>query len=197
MNKIDNTKEVLEFLKDNECYLLFGIVRTKDNDVEKSKRHKFRFIVDNKEQLLKKILHIETLSRLEPELEYRIYVSYNTRNVKNALKNFQKLLLDYSYNIESEEIVSSVRRLDLKWFSELAKPISSNKEFMLVDLDEKSTEAQNYVEWRFNVKLKLPTKNGFHYVIGKEGVEQYHKEKHLITFDISLQNDNFILVKII
>lgn len=208
--KINNTEAVLNFIKEGDCHLLFGIVRTKDNDIDKCKRHKFRFIVDSKERFLKKIAEIELLAAQEPGLEYRIYMTYNPRNVKNALKFFQKTLLDYSHNIESKDVIDTVKRLDLKWFSTLAMPSSSDKPYMLVDLDEQSEQSQKFIESLFDVALKLPTKNGYHYVIKRnsrlndwykagqpkgfddEGVLDLNQD-----FDFELKSDFFMLVKII
>lgn len=198
MAKVDNTKEILEFMKEGETYIMLGIVRTKDNDVEKCKRHKFKYIIDSKNRLLKKIKEIEELVKLDPSVEYRIYLSYNSRNVKNALKNFQKLLLDYSHTIQDASTLDAVSRLDLKWFSELAKNTSSNKEYMMIDLDENTVKAIKDFRKTFNVVLCVPTKNGYHIVFKRdEMLNEYFKSNIWLDYDYEIKKDDLILVKII
>lgn len=192
---INNTEVFLKTIKDNDVYLVVGIVRKKDNEISKSEVHKMRFICDSKQKIQEKIKEIHKLAELNTSYEYRIYVSYNSRNVKNALRNFQKTLLDFSFDIENKDIISKTTRLDLKWFSELAKPTSSNKEYMLLDLDTKEEKAFNYFKKVLSIEKIYPTKNGFHFLVKKDRlIAEFHKVKH--SFDAELKKDDLLLLEI-
>lgn len=194
---LSNSGLILPIIEDGKTYIVFGIVRTKDNDVEKCKRHKFRYIVTNKKQFIEACAKIHHLTSLDSTLEYRTYISHNSRNVKNALKNFQKTLLEYSWNFNEQNLVAT-QRLDLQWFSELARPHNSNKEYMMIDLDEKTFTSQSFIEREFDVVLKIETKNGYHYLIQRnDKIGMFYKIYTQPPFNFELQTDGLLLVDVI
>jgi hypothetical protein len=137
--------ESIQFLKsyctfDNpkEIWLLKGITRNKDNkgnpDAERFMR---RLVIAKPEDIEPCYNDIKRMGNALGTI-YRVYVSLNSRDTVKGLFNFQKKLLEISYDVsrDLDDAIEITKKIGSKWKTELEQKSNRGTKRFLIDIDE-------------------------------------------------------------
>ena len=132
-------EEYCEF-KDGTVYVLLLMPRKKEN-VNQTENMKLaridRRLVSSIEDVRKSLLDFKYITDTYSDVVYRVYVSVNRRSLLKGLREFQKKMMDYQYDLVNgnQEVYKSIERLGSEWKSQLAKKSCRDQRYFFYDVD--------------------------------------------------------------
>lgn len=207
--KLDKTTSPIEFLNsyctfDNprEIWILKGISRNKDNSNPDSERFMRRLILTSLSDIES---CYEDIRKMGNKLgtTYRMYVSLNSRDSVKGFFNFQKNLLDISYDVSRNlsDAIELTKKINSKWKTELEQKRNRGTKRLLLDIDESDVnrvaEILSYIgKMEEEGKTKLytfkRTVSGYAVVIDACDVRQF--EKKFKDYQVDIQRDSMLFV---
>ncbi len=207
---IDFLHSYCDFSDPNMVWILTGISRNKDHDLETETHEKFihRRILACPEDLDRFHREIHLLAA-DPDTTYRMYISLNSRDVIKAALNFQKSLFDLNIGLARgyADALALSKKLDHMWKTELAQKENRGTKRMLLDLD---TQEPLHINGLLNcindsaflqttkIHVIRKTVNGYHIVLDAcdTRVLIKHCEEKKIPIDMKqLHRDSMLFVE--
>lgn len=125
-------EEYCEF-KDNWVWILTGIARNKDN--ETNEKFLKRFVIKSKNDISDSYFLLKEMMN-KSGVTYRIYLSLNARDANKTLFNFQKKLIDLSYDASRGIENNNIKNIGSLWKTELAQSCNRATKNFLLDIDD-------------------------------------------------------------
>ena len=142
MNVEKNVKMLEDYceFKDGTVYVLLLMPRKKENanQTENMKLARIdRRLVSSIEDVRKSLLDFKYITDIYSDVVYRLYVSVNRRSLLKGLREFQKKMMDYQFDLVNGnmEVYKSIERLGSEWKSQLAKKVCRDQRYFFYDVD--------------------------------------------------------------
>jgi len=136
INSINFIKEYCDFTNPEEVWILKGISRNKDNPNENMHRFMRRLVMSSPNDIEQCYKDIRGMGN-QQNTSYRMYISLNSRNTVKGLFQFQKKLLDISYDVSRgiEDAKIQTIKLHSLWKTELEQKGCRGTKRVLLDVD--------------------------------------------------------------
>jgi hypothetical protein len=202
-------KTALEILKEycvfeeGTSYMLIMLPRKKENrdQVEREKLNKReRRLCSSMDDMEKALIEFRRVADVHTDVVFRVYVSVNKRSLLKGMREFQKKLSDYQYDLlnGNKQVWTSIERLGSKWKSVLAKKNCKHDRFFMFDIDIDNTTLIGNTRMEIfrsdvgeltTVKYVGKSKNGFVLVC-----EPFNPNDIDLPEDIELKTDAYVYV---
>lgn len=147
--------------------VLMLLLREKDGGSHNEfKRRCITEVTHDKEQLQRKLEQMIYFSVTSDE-PYRVYMTVNDRNIRNAERVIKERMLMVDFSDEDNRDFF-YKRFEYRWHSALMDNSSRNSKYFLLDIDDDCCD-WNEVEkkcWAEKIEIvkKYRTKNGWHFI---------------------------------
>jgi len=178
----ESNEDLIAFLSDfcdfgaNRAYIISAMARPKENDsISHGSIPMFREIITHEEKIPQKFSRLKAMAEhYTPaeggELDFRLYITANARDIEKCFYLFQKQLIDMQHNIATghEETREKIKRLDKEWESTLQTDGNKDDNYFIIDIDkdtdEQYEETQSILQDATTIHTALKTPNGFHII---------------------------------
>lgn len=164
-------REFCEFGEDR-AYILSAIARPKENEqISHGNAPMFREILTHEDDIPEKLRKLRTLANYyEPdeggELQFRLYITANSRDIRSAFFNFQKELIDKEKRISEghSPTKNKIKRLDKEWISEIQSDAHKDDSLFIIDIDDKELYESTLekLKEKTDIRFTIETPNGYH-----------------------------------
>jgi hypothetical protein len=189
--------------EEGTSYMLIMLPRKKENkdQVEREKLNKReRRLCSNLMEMEKALVDFRRVADVYPDVVFRVYVSVNKRSLLKGMREFQKKLSDYQYDLlnGNKQVWTSIERLGSEWRSVLAKKNCKHDRFFMFDIDIDNTTLMGNtrmdlfcgdVQELTTIKYAGKSKNGFVLVC-----EPFNPNDIDLPEDIELKTDAYVYV---
>ena len=129
-------KDYCDFSNPENVWIMTGMIRNKDNQINQIKFLK-RFIIKEESDLQYCRNEIHRVA-ININTYYRLYISLNARNVVNSFFNFQKRLLDLNIGLAKgyEDALNLSKKVSSLWKTELEQIRNRGTKRILLDIDD-------------------------------------------------------------
>lgn len=178
--KFESDAETLEFLEEfcefgpNRAYILSAMARPKENEsITHGSIPMFREIITNTDAIRRKYARLQAMAQnYTPEeggeLDFRLYITANARDIQKSFFIFQRTLIEFSKNIAEghEESREKIKRLDKEWESTLQTDGNKDDNLFIIDIDSTDTalftEIADALDRETDILTATETPNGYH-----------------------------------
>lgn len=196
---IDKIKEIMDF--DAGVYYLILMARRKNNDdLSHSKEIVIRRVLYKEEMLEIMINELVAIADYDKEHKYKLYLSFNPRDVLKAYKDLKTKMATYDYELlHNTEINKKILKLDMEWISCLARN-SAKKKFFMLDLDDrlKLSDITNLMRKYLNITPNLwesyGTRNGYHILFKPCDTRELMENIKNCGIDCELKRDELLCI---
>lgn len=201
-----------EFLRDfctfdrDSAYILTAMARPKENEqITHGNLPAFREILTSEERIDEKIAKLTTLGEhYTPEeggeLDFRLYITANSRDTRKAFFRHQKELISMSEQMSNghKETHNRIKTLNKEWISDLQSDSSKKTNLFIIDIDEKNDklldEATSELESLTNIEFILETPNGYHIITDPFNYNEFTTNE---GEDIEIKTDSLMFLTMI
>ena len=189
-----------DFSNPNWVWMLKGISRNKDNETKSGFFR--RLILTSTDDIEPCYAEMHTLAN-NPDTNYRLYVSLNSRDVVKALFNFQRKMLDIGYGLARglEDHLSMSKKVGSIWKTELEQNSCRGTKRFLLDIDDSdelvSASVASFLEIKCNIPVLLNRKtvSGYHIVFDACDTREVMKFCEGNSINADLQRDSMVFVE--
>lgn len=181
---------------DERVYVLLAIARSKENkDISATDQPTMRRVVEDHDELeykIKDLMH----SVKEFDLNYRLYLTANARNVVDAFFILRQEMDHWMRNVYSGNKAShsNLKRIDHRWKSILQKKECRDDKRFIFDIDDASEEEMKEVLYNVekygDVIAELDTPNGYHIL-----TEPFNYNELDIDVEYELKKDGLLFIE--
>ena len=219
--KFESDENLLSFLEDfctfgpNRAYILLALARPKENEeISHGKIPIFREIITHEEKIRDKYAFLQSIAdnyipREGNNLDFRLYITANSRDVEKSFFSFQKSLTDFSKRMADghEQTREKIKRLDEEWKSTLQTAGNKDDNMFIIDIDEcDSSLFDTTLDWLANETTVLnatETPNGFHILTNPFNPKSFgtavneDEDSPIFGKDIELKTDGLTFLKML
>jgi len=170
------------------------------NTTYKDRKH-FKLIsrgVEHFDEVFNRLLKTKAFEeKRNPDGDYRVYSSVNSRNIKKAIKQFKIVQLENDFTDDIDLHNSFYLDIWNRWISILARDENRDTKYFLFDCDseEEKEFTLNFLEGKDLIVYGYPTRKGYHVITKpfdfnemnrKEGYKDYLFKDGLIATEFAL-----------
>ena len=184
----------------NEVYVLIGMLRNKDNNLDKQVWMR-RLILRSIDDIANCYHDIKVMGDRKG-VTYRMYVSQNSRDVTKALFNFQPELIKVGYDLvrnneQTKQAVDRIKRIDSMWKTELLQNRNRGTKRFLLDVDTQKLELieaiKQYLGNITQIHAIRPTVSGYHIVFDACDTREFMQK--FKDNPIEIQRDSLVFIE--
>lgn len=208
----EDDSELLSFLREfcdfgaNRAYIISAMARPKENEtINHGSIPMFREIITHEEKIPQKFSRLKAMAEhYTPEeggdLDFRLYITPNARDIEKCFYLFQKQLIEMQHNIATghEETREKIKRLDKEWESTLQTDGNKDDNYFIIDIDkddyEQYKETAAILENETTIHTALKTPNGFHIITDPFN---FPETDGIAEGDIELKTDGLMFLKML
>lgn len=178
--KFESDEDTLDFLEEfctfgpNRAYILSAMARPKENEtISHGSIPMFREIITDAEGIRRKYARLKAMAEnYTPEeggdLDFRLYITANARDIEKSFFIFQSNLIDFSKKLAQghEDTREKIKRLDKEWESTLQTDGNKDDNMFIIDIDADDEalfrETADALREETEIITATETPNGFH-----------------------------------